>query len=298
MRRREFIALIGGAAAWPLVARGQQHANGVLLNLAEGEAAGELLVSAFRRGLHEAGLEDGRNIRIEMRWGAGASERYRRYADELVALAPGAILAATTGAVVALQKASHTVPIVFVGVIDPIGSGLVASMARPSGNATGFTVFEYAIGAKWLELLREIAPHVTRTAVLRDASVASGIGQFAAIQAVASTGAELSVIDARDVKQVESAVAAFAREPNGGLVVTASGFGANNSQFIATLAARHNLPAVYPFRYFASAGGLVSYGPRLPRPVPPRRWLHRSHPQGRNASAPSGAGAGEIRAYR
>src|SRR5262245_340729 len=204
---------------------------------------------------------DGRNARIDMRWGAGDRERYRKYAAELVALAPDVVFAATSDAVVSVQRASPTVPIVFVGVIDPVGSGLVVSMARPSGNATGFTVFEYAIGAKWLELLKEVAPRVTRAAVLRDANVASGIGQFAAIQAVAPVRIELSTIGLRDANEVEQAIAAFARDPNGGLVVTASGFGANHPQLIATLASRHNLPAVYPFRYFVNAGGLICYGP-------------------------------------
>ena len=196
-----------------------------------------------------------------MRWGAGDRERYRKYAAELVGLAPDVVFAATSDAVVSVQRALPAVPIVFVGVIDPVGSGLVVSMARPSGNATGFTVFEYAIGAKWLELLKEVAPRVTRGAVLRDANVASGIGQFAAIQAVAPVGIELSTIGLRDANEVEQAIAAFARDPNGGLVVTASGFGANHPQLITTLASRHNLPAVYPFRYFVNAGGLICYGP-------------------------------------
>ena len=179
----------------------------------------------------------------------------------MAALAPDVIFAATTDAVVSVQQASSTVPIVFVGVIDPVGSGLITSMARPGGNATGFTIFEYAIAAKWLELLKEVAPRVTRAAVLRDANVASGIGQFAAIQAVAPVGIELSTIGLRDANEVEHAIAAFARDPNGGLIVTASGFGSNNPELIATLAVRHNLPAIYPFRYSVSAGGLICYGP-------------------------------------
>ena len=179
----------------------------------------------------------------------------------MIALAPDVVFAATTDAVVSVQGASSAVPIVFVGVIDPVGSGLVVSMARPGGNATGFTVFEYTIGAKWLELLKEIAPGVTRIAVLRDPNVASGIGQFAAIQGGAPIGLELSAIGMRDAKEVEHAIAAFARDPNGGLVVTASAFGANHPQLIAELASRHGLPVVYPFRYFVGAGGLVSYGP-------------------------------------
>ena len=269
MKRRAFITLLGGAAAaWPLTARAQQGERmrriGVLINLSESDSAEQKVVLAFRQGLQELGWEDGRNARIDMRWGAGDRQRYRRYAAELVALAPDVILAATTDTVVAIQEASRTVPIVFVGAIDPVGSGLVASMARPGGNATGFTIFEYAISAKWLELLKEIASRVTRVAVLRDAAVASGIGQFAAIQAVAPIGMELSTIGVRDAGEVEHAIAAFARDPNGGLVVTASGFGANHARSIATLAARHNLPAIYPFRYFVGAGGLISYGPDYP----------------------------------
>jgi putative ABC transport system substrate-binding protein len=269
MKRRAFITLIGGAAAaWPLAARAQQGERmrriGVLINLSESDSAEQRVVLAFRQGLQELGWEDGRNARIDMRWGAGDPQRYRKYAAELVALAPDAILAATTATVVALQQASSTVAIVFVGVIDPVGSGLIASMARPGGNATGFTVFEYAISSKWLELLKEIAPRVTRVAVLRDATVASGIGQFAAIQAMAPIGMELSTIGVRDAGEVEHAIAAFARDPNGGLVVTASGFGANHAQLIATLAVRHNLPTIYPFRYSVRAGGLISYGPDYP----------------------------------
>jgi ABC-type uncharacterized transport system substrate-binding protein len=260
MRRRDFIAALGGAAAsvsWPpAYAQERTRRIGVLVNLSEGDPAGQRFIAGFRQA-----LQDGRNARIDMRWGAGDRERYRKYAAELAALAPDVIFAATTDAVVSVQQASPAVPIVFVGVIDPVGSGLITSMARPGGNATGFTIFEYAIAAKWLELLKEIAPSVTRAAVLRDANVASGIGQFAAIQAVAPVGIELSTIGLRDANEVEQAIAAFAREPNGGLIVTASGFGSNHPELIATLAARHNLPAIYPFRYSVSAGGLICYGP-------------------------------------
>jgi putative ABC transport system substrate-binding protein len=264
MKRRQFITLLGGlAASAPFAARAQERVRriGVLVNLTEGDAAGAKFVTGFREALQELGWVDGRNARIDMRWGGGARERYRKYAAELVALAPDVIFAATTDAVVAVQQASSTVPIVFVGVIDPVGSGLIASMARPGGNATGFTIFEYAIAAKWLELIKELAPHVKRAAVLRDVNVASGIGQFAAVQAVAPLGIELTAIGLRDANEVEQAIAAFAREPNGALIVTASGFGANHAQLIATLASRHNLPAVYPFRYFVGAGGLICYGP-------------------------------------
>ena len=265
MKRREFIAGVAAASSvsWPLAARGQERVRriGVLVNLTEGDSAGQRFVAGFRQALQELGWVDGHNARIDMRWGAGDPERYRKYAAELAALAPDVIFAATSAAVVAMQQASPAVPIVFVGAIDPVGSGLIASMARPGGNATGFTIFEYAIAAKWLELLKEIAPRVTRAAVLRDANVASGIGQFAAIQAVAPVGMELSAIGLRDANEVEHAIAAFARDPNGGLIVTASGFGTNHPQLIATLAARHNLPAIYPFRFSVGAGGLICYGP-------------------------------------
>ena len=247
----------------PVILRAQERVRrvGVLVNLAEGDSAGQTFVTGFRQALQELGWVDGRNARIDMRWGAGDRERYRKYAAELAALAPDVIFAATTDAVVSVQQASPAVPIVFVGVIDPVGSGLITSMARPGGNATGFTIFEYAIAAKWLELLKEVAPRVTRAAVLRDANVASGIGQFAAIQAVTPVGIELSAIGLRDASEVEHAIAAFARDPNGGLIVTASGFGSNNPELIATLAIRHNLPAIYPFRYSVRAGGLICYGP-------------------------------------
>ena len=269
IRRREFITLLGGAAAtWPLAAKAQQLERmgrvGVLVNLSENDPDGQDVVAAFVRELQRWGWSSGRNVRIDTRWGAGDRERYRTLAAELVGLVPDVLLAATTDVVAALQRASQATPIVFVGIIDPIGSGLVASMARPGGNATGFTVFEYAIAAKWLELLKEIAPSLTRVAVLRDANVASGIGQFAAVQTVAPIGTELSAIGVRNAKEVEDAVAALGRDPNGGLIVTASGFGANHAQLIATLAARHKVPAVYPFRYFARAGGLMCYGPNYP----------------------------------
>jgi putative ABC transport system substrate-binding protein len=268
MKRREFITFLGGVAAtWSPTARAQQPERvrriGMLMNLSESDPRGQMRVATLRQELQELGWLEGRNVRIDARWGAGDPDRYRRDAGELVALAPGAILAVSTPAVVALKQASRTVPIVFVGIIDPVGSGLIATMARPGGNASGFTIFEYAISAKWLELLKEIAPRVTRAAVLRDATIASGIGQFAAIQTVAPIGMELSTIELRDTREIEDSIAAFAREPNGGLIVTASGFGDNHPQMIATFAARHNLPAVCPFRFFAEVGGLISYGPDL-----------------------------------
>jgi putative ABC transport system substrate-binding protein len=263
------MTLLGSATVgWAAVALAQEPERmrriGVLINLSENDPTTRTISAAFIKGLHELGWVDGRTARIDIRWGGGDEVRYRRYAAELFALAPDVIMAATTPAVMALRALTPIVPIVFVGIIDPIGSGLVASMARPGGNATGFTVFEYAIAAKWLEVLKEIAPRVTRVAVLRDQTSSAGIGQFAAIQTAAPMGIELSVIGTQEVGEVEQAIAAFAREPNGGMIVTASGFSANHAELIVAFAARHNLPVVYPFRYFVTAGGLVSYGPDYP----------------------------------
>jgi putative tryptophan/tyrosine transport system substrate-binding protein len=268
MRRREFITLLGGAAVtWPLAAPAQQPGRmrhiGVLMSVGESDPEGHAQLTAFMQKLKEFGWAEGRNLRLNIRWGAGDGERYHRYAAELVALAPDVIVASSSPVVAALQQATRAVPIVFIGVIDPVGAGFVASLARPAGNATGFALFEYAIGAKWLQLLKEVAPHVTRAAVLRDPTTAAGIGQFAAIQAVGQIGMELSVIGLHDGAAIEEAVAAFARGSNAGLVVTASPFGRNHPDVIATLAARYKLPAVYPFRYFVAAGGLISYGPEI-----------------------------------
>ena len=262
MKRRAFITLLGGAAAWPLAARAQptdqKRRVGVLMHMSENHAEGQARVAAFREGLQELGWIDGRNLRLEVRWGVGDAERIRRFAAELVALRADVIFASASTTVAALQKATRTVPIVFAAVIDPIGAGFVESMARPGGNSTGFVAFEYAIAAKWLELLKEIAPAVTRAAVLRDPTYAAGIGQFAAIQAVGPIGMELSAIAVHDAGAIEPAVAAFARVAKGGLIVTASPFATNHPDVIPALAARYKLPAVYPFRYY---GGLISYGP-------------------------------------
>ena len=267
MKRREFITLLGSAAAWPLAARAQQDERvrliGVLMVVGESGPQGRARLDPFVQKLRELGWIDGRNARLDIRWAAGDAEPYRRYARELVALSPDVIVADASPSVAALQQASRAVPIVFAGVIDPVGAGLVKSPARPGGNTTGFIAFEYAIGAKWLELLKEIAPHVTRAAVLRDSVIAAGIGQFAAIQAVGPIGMELSVIDLHDVDAIEPAIAEFARSSNGGLVVTGSPFGATHPDVIAALAVRYKLPAVYPFRHYVSAGGLVSYGSDL-----------------------------------
>jgi putative ABC transport system substrate-binding protein len=266
MRRREFITLLGGGAvAWPLAARAQQRERmrriGLLMNNAADDPESLARITLFVQSLHGLGWTVGRNLQIEYRFGAGDAERYRRFASELVALAPDILVTAGAPAVEALQRATRTVPIVFVNVTDPVGGGLVANLARPGGNTTGFTLSEYGVSGKWLELLKQIAPSVTRVAVLRD-PVAVGIGQFAAIQAVApSLQVELSPIDARDVAEIERAVTVFARRPNGGLIVTSSVFSVIHRELIITLAARHQLPTVYFNHLFVASGGLISYGP-------------------------------------
>jgi putative ABC transport system substrate-binding protein len=265
VKRRQFIRLLGGAAAaWPLAAWAQQPARmrriGVLMNLAADDPESLARIGAFLQGLQELGWTDGRNVRLDYRWGVGDPGRYRSYATELAAAAPDLILGGGA-AVVALQQATRTVPIVFVGISDPVGVGVVASLARPGGNITGFAFSEYGTSAKSLELLKQIAPAVTRTAVLRDPSLATGIGQLAAIQAVApSLGVELTPIDMRDAGEIERAVTAFVRGTNDGMIVTSGAGVTARRELIVALAARHRLPAVYPFRYFVTAGGLISYG--------------------------------------
>jgi putative ABC transport system substrate-binding protein len=268
MRRREFITLFGVAAlAGPWAARAQQPDRvrrvGVLMSRAADDPEEQARLSAFRQGLQELGWTDGRNVRIDYRWAAADAGRSRTYAAELVALAPDVILASASASVASLLQTTRTVPIVFVNIIDPVGAGYVARLARPGGNATGFTAFEYSLSGKWLELLKEIAPDLTRIAILRDPAIAAGIGQFAAIQAMApsSLGVELSPIDVRDGGEIERDVATFARESNGGLVVTASSGAAVHRELIITLATRYRLPTVYPFRFFVTNGGLISYGP-------------------------------------
>jgi putative ABC transport system substrate-binding protein len=268
MRRREFIGVVGGAAAaWPLAGRAQQAERmrhiGVLMHVTENNSDGQTRLTALTESLKGLGWVEGRNLRFDIRWGPDDPDRYVRQAAELVALAPDVMVALTSFTLAPLLRATRSVPIVFVGVIDPVGAGFVSSLARPGGNATGFIAFEYTIGAKWLELLKEIAPHLTRAAVLRDPSIASGIGQFAAIQAAGAVGIDLSVIPLQDIGTIEPAVREFASTANGGLVVTAGPFGANHAYTIVALAARYNLPTVYPFRYFIAAGGLISYGPHL-----------------------------------
>src|SRR5215475_797658 len=267
MRRREFITLIGGAAAsWPLAARAQQPARmrriGVLMSFAEDDPHAKFLLAALTEGLQQLDWTGGRNVKIDVRWGAADAVRSRRYAAELVALAPDVVLAGASEAAAALREATRTVPIVFVGVTDPVGAGYVASLARPGGNATGFTFVEYGIGGKWLELLKEIAPGVTRAAILRDPTLPVGIGLLGAMQSLApSRGMETTPIDVRDAGEIERAIADFARTPNSGLVVTPSPAAIVNRKPIIALAAQHRLPAVYSPSTFTKDGGLISYGP-------------------------------------
>jgi putative tryptophan/tyrosine transport system substrate-binding protein len=267
IRRRDLITLLGGAAAWPLTVRGQQRERirriGVLVSTTEGDPAGLERITAFAQGLAELGWTVGRNVRIEYRWGAGDLERFRRYAAELVALSPDVILASGGSIVGALQQASRTVPIVFVTTIDPVGGGWVDSLSRPGTNATGFASYEFSMSGKWLELLKEIAPGVKRVAVIRDPSVPAGSGGLAAIQTVApSLGAELTPVGVRDAGEIERAITAFARGPNGGLILVGPTSSVQRHRdLIVTLAARHRLPAVYSNRIFVTSGGLISYGP-------------------------------------
>src|SRR6266566_1728238 len=268
IRRRKFLAtLLGGAAAaWPLAARGQQRERmrriGVLLPATADDSEYQAWVGAFLQGLGQLGWTIGRNVRIDTRWATANAGEIRRHAAELATLAPDVILAHGDSTVGAMLQATRTVPIVFPIVADPVGAGYVDSLARPGGNATGFLAFEYSLSGKWPELLKQIAPYVTRAAVLRDPANPSGTGQFGVIQAVApSLRVEVSPVNVRDAGEIEGAVAAFARSPNGGLIVTGSALTARHRDLIVTLAARHKLPAVYSNRFFVATGGLVSYGP-------------------------------------
>jgi putative tryptophan/tyrosine transport system substrate-binding protein len=266
MRRREFITLLGGAVAnLPLAARAQQPVRvrriGFLASVAADDAEGQARNAAFSQGLEQLGWTVGRNIQIEYRWAAGSADHLHKYAAELTALAPEVIVAAGGTSLGSLLQATRTVPTVFAIVPDPVGSGFVASLARPGGNATGFMQFEYNLSGKWVELLRQIAPRVTRAAVLWDPTIPPGIGQFAIIQSVApSVGIDVSPVNVRDASEIERAVAAFARFSNGGLIVTASALAVVHRDLIVTLAARHKLPAVYFQREFVDGGGLISYG--------------------------------------
>ena len=265
MRRREFITLLGGAAAaWPMAARAQQPDRmrriGVLFSIAADDLDAQAQNTAFLQGLQQLGWTDGRNVRIDIRWSAGAADITRKYAAELVALAPDVILAVGGASVGPLLQATRTVPIVFVIVPDPVGSGFVESLSQPGGNATGFMQFEYSLSGKWLELLKQIAPGVTRAMVLWDPAITAGIGQFAVIQSVApSVGVDVRPVDVRAAPEIERAAAVFARSANGGLIVTASALSVVHRDLIIALASRHKLPAVYPARFYVTGGGLISY---------------------------------------
>jgi putative ABC transport system substrate-binding protein len=266
LKRREFVALIGGVMAWSISARAQQPERlrriGVLINFRADDPEGQARLAAFRQTLGEIGWKDGDNVRMDVRWAGDDAELYRRYAEELVTLAPDVILAGSSPSVASLQRATRSVPIVFAFVVDLLGAGFVSTLARPGGNTTGFTAFEYSISGKWLELLKEIAPNVRRLAVLRDPAVAAGVGQFAVIQSILPSSAfELSSIDTRDASEMERALDIFAREPNGGVIETASVSGTTHRKTVISLAMRYRLPTVYPFRYYVSEGGLASYGP-------------------------------------
>ena len=285
MRRREFIALLGGAAGWPLVARAQQGERVRLVCILEGVSADTPNANerhtALLQGLQQLGWTTGRNLKIEVRWGGGDEAATRKYAAELLALAPDVLVAGGGYAAEVTVRVTHTIPIVFVIVPDPLGSGFVESLSKPGANATGFMMFEYNLCGKWLELLKEIAPSVTHAVVLRDAGTAAGIGQFAVIQSVApSVGVEVSPIDLRGPAHIERVIATFAQRPNGGIILTAGVTGAANVNLIIAAAARYKLPAVFVQRPFVAAGGLISYGPSIPA----RSRLCEPHPQGREAS--------------
>jgi putative ABC transport system substrate-binding protein len=266
LKRRTFITLIGGGAvAWPLAALAQQSKRlrriGVLMPYAANDPQVQTRNAAFLQGLQQLGWTVGNNVQIDYRWSAGNEDDTRKYAAELVALAPDVIFASGSAAVGPLRRATRTVPIVFAATPDPVGAGFVESLARPGGNITGFTPYEYGIGAKWLEVLKEIAPSVARVAVIRDPTITAGIGLWGAIQSVSpSFGVELRPVDVGDAGEIERALAAFAGSPNGGLILTGSALAIVHRDLIIGLAARYQLPAVYYERYFAAAGGLISYG--------------------------------------
>ena len=271
MKRRKFISLFGAAAAWPLAARGQQRGQmrrvGALYVLGDEDREAQARHLVFLQSMRALGWTIDRNLTLDIRLAGGHEADVRRFASELVALRPDALLAVGASAVAPLQRETRTIPIVFVNAADPVGAGLVESMSRPGGNTTGFTNFEYSIAGKWVELLKQIAPGVTRAAVLRDANAAGGLGQFGAISVTAqSLGIEPVPIGVADYGEIERRIAAFARSPNGGVIVTAGGTGFHRKEIIA-LALRHRLPATYPFRYHAADGGLVSYGPDTLEPL-------------------------------
>ena len=266
MKRREFIGFLGGAAAgWPLAGYAQQPVQmrriGALMSINADNAEAQPRLAAFQKSLQQLGWTDDRNVRIDVRWGAGDKDRIRDLAAEIVSLAPDAILAAGSVPLEQLLRVTRTLPIVFVHVVDPVGAGFVRTLARPGGNVTGLMQFEYSVSGKWLELLKQVAPHVTQAAILRDPSISSGIGQFAVIQSVASTyGVEVSAVDVRDHAEIENSLTILARQQNGGLVVTSSAVAVVHRRPIIALAAKHKLPAVYVERFYVVDGGLISYG--------------------------------------
>jgi putative tryptophan/tyrosine transport system substrate-binding protein len=266
MKRREFITLVCGTALWPWAAYGQQPERtrtiGVLMNTEVEDRPGQARIAALRESLRQLGWTDGQNLRIEIRWGANDVDRDRKFATELVALAPDVILASGTLGVTALQHETRTIPIVFNSVSDPVGAGIVDTLAHPAGNTTGFMLLEYSSSGKWLELLKQVAPRVTRVAVLRDPTNPAGIAQFGAIQALApSLGVEVRPVSTRNAGEIESAIASVARVANAGLVSTGSASESSYRDLIISLAAKHKLPAVYSFSGDVSSGGLISYGP-------------------------------------
>jgi putative ABC transport system substrate-binding protein len=268
MKRREFITLIGGAAASPFAAKAQRAERvrriGVLMPGAAEDPENKNRIAAFQQGLQELGWTNGRNVRIDYRLGGGDADRIRSTAAELVALEPDVIFAVASSILIALQQVTHTVPIVFANITDPVGAGYVDSLARPGGNITGFLLFEYGLAGKWLELLKQIAPTVTRAAVIRDSKTSAGIGQWAVIQAMApSMGIDLNLINIRDADQIKLDIAAFAHLSDGGLIVTANPLATQHRELIIRLAADHKLPAVYFERYFVTGGGLISYGAHM-----------------------------------
>ena len=268
MKRRELILALAGTAAWPLAARAQQTDRmrriGVLMSTAANDIESQPRITAFKQGLQQLGWTEGGNVQVEVRWWAGNDRDRQKDVAELVALAPDVIVVSGSTYLELLLKSSRTIPIVFVLVPDPVGSGYVESLSRPGGNATGFVMFEYGLAAKWLELLKQVAPDLKRAAILRDASISLGIGQFAVIQSVApSLGVDVIPINLRDTTEIEHAVAAFARSANGGLISTSSAFAAAHRDLIIALAARHKLPAVYIARLYVASGGLISYGPNF-----------------------------------
>ena len=298
-KRREFITLLGGAAAaWPLAARAQQGERMRRIGVLLGSTAPDRPdVAGFLQALQQLGWTEGHNLRIDYRWGRGNAADTRKYAPELVALAPDVILASGASSLTPLLQATRTVPIVFTSVADPVGAGFVESLSRPGGNATGFIQFEYSLSGKWLELLKQIAPGVTRAAVLRDPAQTAGVGQFAVIQSVASSvGIEVVPVNVRDADEIERAVTAFARTAGGGLVVTASALTLVHRDLIVALAARLRLPAVYPRRVYVESGGLVSYGFDVVDQFRRAAGYVDRILKGENPADSAGAGADQVRA--